>query len=240
MNLIPPLPTPPLAEPPRMPAWRGGLTVCVVLAAMAASAHWIDQDFTLWIHAHVSPAVNDTFEWIGELGDPDVYLAAALAAYVLSLMGLQRGWNCPVRFGFDRIARVCVLLMATMATGGIVTWLLKRIVARARPEELLDDKFYGRGDLFAGEPFDSFPSSHTQAAFAVAAVVAIVAPRWRWPVFAVASLVAASRVVNRDHYLSDVVGGAMIAIVCAALLAPRVLSARYQWPLRAPWRWRRG
>ncbi|OZI29087.1 acid phosphatase [Bordetella genomosp. 1] len=238
MNITPPIPTPPLAEPPRFPVSRAVLATLLALAAMAASAHWFDQALTLWIHAHVSESTNTAFEWVGELGDPDLYLAAALAAYVLSLMGLQRGWRCPLQAGFERVARVCTLLMATMAVGGIVTLLLKRLVSRARPEELLDDKFYGIGDFFAGEPFDSFPSSHTQSAFAVAAVIAIVAPRWRWPVYALAALVAVSRVVNRDHYLSDVAGGALIAILSAAVLAPRVLSSRYSWPLRAPWRWR--
>ncbi|MFQ6688931.1 acid phosphatase, partial [Bordetella pertussis] len=40
--------------------------------------------------------------------------------------------------------------------------------------------------MFAGNPFNSFPSSHTQMAFAVAAVLGILAPRWRWPALALA------------------------------------------------------
>jgi hypothetical protein len=28
-----------------------------------------------------------------------------------------------------------------------------------------------------------------------------------------------------------------IAVLVGHVLAPRVLDAKYQWPLRAPWRW---
>ena len=31
--------------------------------------------------------------------------------------------------------------------------------------------------------------------------------------------------------------GAGIAVLVGHMLAPRVLDGRYQWPLRAPWRW---
>ncbi|WP_227746493.1 phosphatase PAP2 family protein [Bordetella bronchiseptica] len=143
------------------------------------------------------------------------------------------GWTC------EKIARAGMLLLATLTAGGLATWVLKNVVARARPEVLLDDGIYGMGRMFAGNPFNSFPSSHTQTAFAVAAVLGILAPRWRWPALALAALVAISRVINRDHYLSDVCAAALIAVVAAYAIKPYVLSPRYTWPLRAPWRWRK-
>src|SRR5690606_39973655 len=85
-----------------------------------------------------------------------------------------------------------MLLLGTMAIGGLVTLALKRIVARARPDLLLEQGLHGLGAPFAGEPYDSFPSSHTLTAFAVAAVIGHIAPRWRLPVLALAAVVARS------------------------------------------------
>ena len=64
-----------------------------------------------------------------------------------------------------------------------------------------------------------------------------IAPRWRLPLLGVAAIVALSRVVNRDHFLSDVTAAAFIAIMAAYYLAPYVLGGQYRWVLRAPWRW---
>ena len=75
----------------------------------------------------------------------------------------------------------------------------------------------------------------------MAVVLGILAPRWRWAFLSLAALVAVSRLVNLDHYLSDVMTAAGIAFAVAHGLAPRVLGSKYQWPLRMPWRWwRRG
>src|SRR3546814_230162 len=133
-----------------------------------------------------------------------------------------------------------MLLLATMSVGGLITLLLKKIVSRARPEVLLEQGWHGLGVPFAGDPYDSFPSSHTLTAFAVAAVIGEIAPRWRVPLLLVAALVAVSRVVNRDHFLSDVTAAAFIAIMAAYYLAPYVLGENCRWVLRAPWRWWRG
>lgn len=228
---IPLLPPSPVAR--RHPAWRLAVTALLLLAC----ALWIDRPLTLWIHGHVSPTLDRVFDYIGLMGDAEFSLVPALLLYIWSLNGLARGWHCPWQAGFERSARGALLLMLTMAMGGVITWLLKRLVSRARPEELLDHGIYGLGSWFSGGPYDSFPSSHTQAAFATAAVLAILAPRWRWPVLTLAALVGLSRLINRDHYLTDVLTAATIALCCAAFLAPRVLDSRARWPLRAPWRW---
>ncbi|OZI72285.1 acid phosphatase [Bordetella genomosp. 12] len=216
---------------------RSKASLVLLFALLLACTLWVDRPLSMWLNAHVPNGLNIAFDTLGNLGDAGIYIVLALGLYIWSLNGLARGWQCPFKAGFDPIARASVLLLATMALGGSVTWLLKRVVARARPEELFDHGIYGVGEFFAGKPYDSFPSSHTQAAFAVAGVIAIVAPRWRWPALALAALVALSRVVNRDHYLTDVVMGAAVALSCAAFLAPRILNKNQQWPLRAPWRW---
>ena len=214
------------------------LGAALALAA-AACALWVDLPLAIWIKQSVSHGVNESFEWIGELGESGPYIGVALAFYVVGLVGLARGWHNPLRMSYASMARGSLLMLSTMAVGGLVVLVLKRSVARARPELFFEKGIYGLGESFSRvQQFNSFPSSHSYAAFAVAVVLGILAPRWRAVFLLLAALVAMSRLVNLDHYLSDVMTAAGIAVLVGHVLAPRVLCSKYQWPLRAPWRWR--
>jgi len=212
------------------------LTACLALLLLLMS-RWVDQPLTRAIEKHVPPTVNEVFDYIGFLGDSEMYLIAALILYVGSLIGLRRGWACPVRMGFERLARYGMLVLSSMAVGGLITLVLKKLVARTRPEVLLEDGWHGLVAPFtSGHDYSSFPSSHTLTAFAVAAALGEIAPRWRMPALLIASLVAISRVINRDHFLSDVTAAAAIGIMVAHYIAPYVLDTRHTWMLRAFWR----
>ncbi len=84
-------------------------------------------------------------------------------------------------------------VLATILTTG-----LKIAVSRTRPD---------------GASY-SFPSGHTSAAFATAAVLERYGG-WKWgvPAYAVGTYVGASRLAARKHFLSDVVFGAAVGIM---------------------------
>ena len=96
-------------------------------------------------------------------------------------------------------------LGAAAATGLMVT-LVKETVDRVRPgvaEPALDPI----GIIPASA---SFPSGHSATAFATAAAVALFYPRLRVPLFALAALVALSRVYLGMHYATDVLVGSAL------------------------------
>jgi len=62
----------------------------------------------------------------------------------------------------------------------------------------------------------SFPSSHAVNNFAAALILAFFFPRAKWWFFGFAAIVAFSRVYVGVHYPSDVIGGAVIGLFCAA------------------------
>ncbi len=63
----------------------------------------------------------------------------------------------------------------------------------------------------------SFPSSHAAMSFAVATTIADAHPRFSIPAYALASLVAYSRVYHNRHHVTDVVTGAAIGIAAAEI-----------------------
>ncbi|WMD20517.1 phosphatase PAP2 family protein [Achromobacter seleniivolatilans] len=246
--LTPPVATPAVDAAPGLPVpdevrnpfsrltW---LLLGLALALVAgACARWVDLPLAIWIKQSVSDGVNESFEWVGQLGESGPYIGVALAFYVIGLIGLARGWRNPLRMSYASMARGSLFMLSTLAVGGLIVLVLKRSVARARPELFFEKGIYGLGESFSRvQQFNSFPSSHTYAAFAVAVVLGILAPKWRWLFLSLGVLVAISRLVNLDHYLSDVMVAAGIALLVGHVLAPRVLGSKYQWPLRAPWRW---
>jgi membrane-associated phospholipid phosphatase len=215
--------------------WLAGWVLALlVLGCLVA---FVDLPLARYLKAHVSPAVDHAFEWIGEIGDSDNYTWIVVLVYVLALMGMRLGWHAPWTGGYVRVARGSLLLLGAWILGGIVTGILKQTVARARPEVFFERGFYGLEEAFTGKPFNSFPSSHALTAFVLAAAISATAPRLRWVVYTIAILAAVSRLVNLDHYASDVTASAFIAIAAVHLLKGRFLDERYQWPTRMPWQW---
>jgi undecaprenyl-diphosphatase len=68
----------------------------------------------------------------------------------------------------------------------------------------------------------SFPSGHAATSFACATVLSAYAPRYRVPFFALATLIALSRIYNGMHYPTDVLAGAVLGVLTALLLLARV------------------
>lgn len=119
---------------------------------------------------------------MGQLVPNIVYFGGQAAA--------QKWWALPL--GYQRAA----LMYKTTLYAGATTLILKNIVRERRPNN---------GDNY------SFPSGHTTTAFAFASVIAA-EHAWYWGVtgYALATYVAVSRINDNEHYLHDVMAGAII------------------------------
>lgn len=95
--------------------------------------------------------------------------------------------------------------------------ILKHAIGRPRP------KFMHAGNLelspVSGSGWDSFPSGHAAAAFAVATLLAVRFPRARWPILVAAVAIATSRVIRGSHYLTDVAGGTALGCIMGMIAA---------------------
>ena len=101
--------------------------------------------------------------------------------------------------------------------------LLKYTIGRARP--IYFDRL---GTLafhpFSGADFASFPSGHSTNLGAVAAVLVLLFPRWKYAVLATTLWVTSTRIFVGAHYFSDAVAGYTIGFVLA--LVTGVVFAR--------------
>ena len=128
--------------------------------------------------------------------------------------------------------RAALPLLLSGPLVGLAYLLLKWTAGRHRPvPEIVPFQFHpfagGWMGLVHSEKGLSFPSGHTATAFATATCLAALLPAWSAPIFAVALMVAAERVLENAHYLSDVIAGAGVGVLCGwvAILIGRWLTA---------------
>jgi membrane-associated phospholipid phosphatase len=117
-----------------------------------------------------------------------------------------------------RRAAAAAFLFATIALSGILTNLIKLMVGRSRPQQLILDGLYEFSPWHLDSSLLSFPSGHATTMFALAFGIAIVQPAWRIPAFVLAMVISATRIIINAHYLSDVIGGTIVALVTAVCL----------------------
>jgi membrane-associated phospholipid phosphatase len=118
-------------------------------------------------------------------------------------------------------------LCAAAAAGAAetLTVVIKHLTERSRPP-LADP---GVQALIGIPDSTSFPSGHAATAFAAATAVAVLHPRLRVPLFALAATVALSRVYLGVHFWSDVLVGSLLGVAVGwltVLVVRRVGSAQ--------------
>lgn len=109
--------------------------------------------------------------------------------------------------------------------------VIKSLIHRPRPCHEIDGMTVVQGlhMLVNCGPGKSFPSSHAVNNFAAAYLFSYFYRKWTWAFVAWASLVALSRPAVGVHYPSDILGGAIIGILVAAIViwVWRAIEKRY-------------
>lgn len=145
-------------------------------------------------------------------GFTDVHPMLRAAAIPLARSGDGWLWLVAIALGglggpADARPLALRIWVAVVATALVVN-VAKRLARRERPVGTWGAS-YRRKDPHA------FPSGHGARAFLLAALAFAFGPPWLGPLAGLwATLVAASRVALGVHYLSDVVGGALLGIAC--------------------------
>jgi membrane-associated phospholipid phosphatase len=114
-------------------------------------------------------------------------------------------------------------LASVAVTSAIVNVAIKPLAGRRRPDPVAQSVPVARLARMPRHP--SFPSGHTASAFAFAAGVGHVLPREALPLYALATVVAYSRVHTGVHFPADVVAGSVIGSALGGMTAHR-LDAR--------------
>lgn len=110
--------------------------------------------------------------------------------------------------------RCSITMLIGLIMGVIIgNLIIKNAVMRDRPCWVVE-----MSDMLIANPQDfSFPSGHTLSSFCAASILFYYDKRLGIPSFAVALLIAFSRIYLYVHYPSDILGGAILGVVIAGI-----------------------
>ncbi len=174
----------------------------------------MDADILLWIQDNIRNVFwNPVMSLITHLGDAGMFWIVLAVCFLMMKKNRRLG---------------AVMLLAMICSFAINNLVLKNLVARIRPYEVVDGL-----ELLVGKARDfSFPSGHSATSFA-AAVPIVRLKGWRFGVWFVllAGAIAFSRLYVGIHYPTDVLfgigSGAIIGYVVSGAFLAQAEKERY-------------
>ncbi len=117
-------------------------------------------------------------------------------------------------------AKQAGFMFIAIVTTGLSVNIIKMIFGKARPILLKREEIFGFEWFVSPSAYNyhSFPSGHTTTAFTIATVLTLMFPRYAVAFYMYAVAMAISRVLNWNHYVSDVIAGAMFGTILTLLL----------------------
>lgn len=220
--------TPIIAYVDRLRATPSGRRVLWIEAFVFAefiAIVWVDRTVADFFHddgGGLQPFFENV-QWFG-LGYP--YLVATGLLFAFLRWGGEWEKLKPREATMRGLAYIPGFIFVAVASSGLVADLLKVVVARTRPKLLFESGAYDFTWFGFRADHWSFPSGHATTAAALMAALWCLWPRPFWLYVAAAALVAASRVITGQHFVSDVVAGAAIGVVVTRLVALWLLPRR--------------
>ena len=158
----------------------------------------LDEQALVWIAQHVRSGLLDPLMmFYTKLGDAGLLFIALGLALLLFKSTRKAGFSA-----------LCAMVIGLV----VVNFTIKPLMARERPWLVIE----GFVNLVEEKDPNSFPSGHTNAAFAFALALCMAAPK-RWmkiTAVCMAVVMGLSRLYVGVHFPSDVLVGAVIGSLC--------------------------
>jgi undecaprenyl-diphosphatase len=158
-----------------------------------------------WIADHQDAGVRKFMRGVSRFGDWPQHVLLGLVLLVLGYWRRNKKWM-----------RVVAAMILACALAGAVARVIKISAGRARPSVQTEAAWNGPS---LSARYNAFPSGHTAASTAFFATLALACWRIGVPFLLIPLLIAFSRMYVAAHFLSDVVGAALIGVVTACVVA---------------------
>jgi lipid A 4'-phosphatase len=195
------------------------------LLTQAVAIIWIDRPIADFFHEY-GDALQPFFDTVQRFGLGYPWLILSVLTFVFLRWGGELEWLRPRATAMRAVAYIPGFIFVAVFSAGLTADVLKILVGRTRPKLLFADGTYDFTWFGLRADHWSFPSGHAATA---AALMTALWCLWPWPLWlyvAGAALVAASRVITGQHFLSDVVAGAAIGVIVTRAIAAWMLRRR--------------
>ena len=195
---------------------RAASVSALLIVVLTLSYFFLDRQFAALMHSYTRGV--PFFVWLTYIASPLAPLASILAAFIGG-RALLRGHLTQRKSALFRAS--CAILIA-----GVLTNELKDVFGRTWPETWVNNNpsYFGNGTygffpFHGGQGWRAFPSGHTTAAAAAAGAAWCLWPDHRRLAVALAFAVAIGLLGADYHWLSDVMGGAIVGATTGVVAA---------------------
>jgi len=198
-------------------------TACITFIACSVSYLFIDQPLaSIAYYSLPKTYLYSIANFIGKISEPSLWAGLFLILAIISSI-------CFIRHHHNKKLYIITL---SLFIAILVATLLKYTLARYRPILFLEQNLYGFHGFSMKNSFNSFPSGHATLAFAGLLGFSNIFNKKSLTItlIMIACIIAISRIIMAQHYLSDVIAGSYIGIF-AYLWAQAVISQK----LSTPW-----
>jgi len=160
-----------------------------------------DKNVRNWIDTDVNQFDDNFWRAFEHYGVIEYAEIGAIGTYAVGLFGNHGGTR--------KLGR---MMFQSLSYSGLTAMFIRMIAGRKRPPLTSNHTdFIG---FTSNNRFQSFPSGHTTVAFAFSTVLAeyFDSPWSRIGFYGLAGLAATERIINNEHWLTDVILGALIGI----------------------------
>ena len=164
------------------------------------------------VTAHI-PRQQLTIPWMAFTSDVGNWIGEGTHLVVLSVVLAAAGWM----FSQSAVMKAGIDTLLAHGLAALVVNGLKHLIGRPRPKFAHSGEWQVAPSFASG--FDSFPSGHTAATFAVATVLAKRFPTIGALCLGVAAFVMFSRIFRGSHFPTDALGGAVFGALSGAIAA---------------------
>jgi membrane-associated phospholipid phosphatase len=190
------------------------LLVCI--AVVVVCYFFVDRPVAFYVHEQKF-ADHAVLKWLTY--PPPI--AQAWSPLVLAGLMVRRAWG-PFHRCEQTVLAACIGIILAEQFRQSLSYAFGRYWPDTWVNDnpsLIQDGAYGFHPFHGGIAYASFPSGHTARTLAVAAVVWVAYPSWRWAVVVVSAAVAVGLLGMNYHFVGDVVAGGFVGGIVGAYTA---------------------
>jgi membrane-associated phospholipid phosphatase len=191
----------------KLSLWEIFFGVFIIVLSLVSMNLW-DQRLSQVFQSGLWGPLRPTAEVLTDLGLGWPYFALSLFFYFFARRKLKKGsdhpscWQDVKWWSRFRFIYLCAM--------GLGVQTIKITLGRQRPHISLDQAPHIFTPASWHWDSHSFPSGHAQVIFVVATVLSLAYPRWKIPLLLAASVIALTRLVVVQHFLSDILFGSAL------------------------------
>ena len=160
--------------------------------------------------------LKEFFSEITKLGNSSWYFSISIIGFVVFY--INRKLQIIRVKSTNNLSNFFISSFIYILTVGVITQIIKHVVGRPRPNHTNFEDVFNFKYFTLESNFHSFPSGHSSTIFIVCFILVSVFPKLRYFFYFLACVVAFSRVVVGAHFFTDVVAGAILALILFKIL----------------------